>query len=110
MEAPRAITLTETGSAQITENQRVIDTTKERARAAKWGITDLDRKYGLHELASGNVLFAATGVTDGHLLEGVKRQGKTAKTHSIVMRSLSGTVRTIEATHNFNFKKGFEFR
>ncbi|WP_119344609.1 class II fructose-bisphosphatase [Facilibium subflavum] len=80
----------------------------ERARAKKWGITDLNKVYHLHDLAGGNVLFAATGVTDGHMLKGVKRKGKFAKTHSIVMRSLSGTVRHIEAEHNFNFKKGFE--
>ena len=82
----------------------------ERGRAAKWGVTDLNRKYTLHELAGGNVLFTATGVTDGQMLDGVKRKGKFATTHSIVMRSESGTVRTVHATHNFNFKNGFEFR
>ena len=81
----------------------------ERARAKKWGITDLDKVYHLDDLASGNVLFAATGVTDGQMLKGVKRKGQFAQTHSLVMRSASGTVRHIEAEHNFNFKKGFEF-
>lgn len=81
----------------------------EKSRADKWGVTDLHRKYTLHELAGGDVQFTATGVTDGHLLRGVRRQpGKLAKTHSIVMRSKSGTVRIIEAEHNFNFKKGYE--
>lgn len=81
----------------------------ERARAKKWGITDLDKVYHLNDLASGNVLFAATGVTDGQMLKGVKRKGQFAQTHSLVMRSASGTIRHIEAEHNFNFKKGFEF-
>lgn len=82
----------------------------EKARAYKWGITDLDCKYKLHDLASGNVLFAATGVTDGHMLKGIKRKGTYATSHSLVMRSTSGTIRYIEAEHNFNFKKGFEFK
>lgn len=82
----------------------------EKARAHKWGITDLNRKYGLYDLASGNVLFAATGVTDGQMLKGIKRKGNYATSHSLVMRSTSGTIRYIEAEHNFNFKKGFEFK
>ncbi|GGF96218.1 MULTISPECIES: class II fructose-bisphosphatase [Cysteiniphilum] len=81
----------------------------EKARAKKWGIDDLNKIYHLNDLASGNVLFAATGVTDGQMLKGVKRKGQFAQTHSLVMRSLSGTVRHIEAEHNFNFKKGFEY-
>jgi fructose-1,6-bisphosphatase/sedoheptulose 1,7-bisphosphatase-like protein len=52
-------------------------------------------------MAKGNVMFAATGVTDGSLLKGVRRFGNGASTHSIVMRSKTGTVRTIAATHNF---------
>ncbi|WP_192483611.1 MULTISPECIES: class II fructose-bisphosphatase [Cysteiniphilum] len=80
----------------------------EKARAKKWGINDLNKIYHLNDLASGNVLFAATGVTDGQMLKGVKRKGQFAQTHSLVMRSLSGTIRHIEAEHNFNFKKGFE--
>jgi fructose-1,6-bisphosphatase II / sedoheptulose-1,7-bisphosphatase len=76
----------------------------ERARAARWGITDLDRKYGLLDLASGNVMFAATGVTNGSMLNGVRRVPGGASTQSIVMRSKTGTVRVIEATHNFDRK------
>jgi fructose-1,6-bisphosphatase II / sedoheptulose-1,7-bisphosphatase len=76
----------------------------EKARAAKWGISDLDRKYSLMDLASGDVMFAATGVTNGTWLQGVRRFPGGAVTHSIVMRSKSGTVRTIEARHNFNVK------
>ena len=76
----------------------------ERARAEKWGITDLDRVYFLNDLASGDVMFAATGVTDGTMLKGVRRFTSGARTHSIVMRSKSGTVREIEAEHNFDRK------
>ena len=72
----------------------------ERARARKWGITDLDRIYSLEELASGDVIFAATGVTDGSLLEGVKRRRDgTITTESIVMRASSRTVRRVKSEH-----------
>ncbi|NKD77166.1 class II fructose-bisphosphatase [Haematospirillum sp. H1815] len=79
----------------------------ERARAARWGITDLDRKYGLADMAKGDVMFAATGVTDGAMLRGVQRWYNGARTHSLVMRSRSGTVRWVEALHNFDRKVGF---
>ncbi|MFQ5953919.1 MAG: class II fructose-bisphosphatase [Kiloniellales bacterium] len=78
----------------------------EKARAAKWGITDLDRKYDLDAMAHGNVIFAATGVTDGTMLKGVHRFPGGALTQSMVMRSLSGTVRIIETRHNFERKPG----
>ena len=81
---------------------------EERARGQRWGITDFDRKYSLHELAGGDVMFAATGVTDGSMLRGVRRFGKGASTHSIVMRAKSGTIRVIEAHHNFDRKTGFD--
>jgi len=77
----------------------------EKARAAKWGVKDLNRKYGLMDLAHGNVMFAATGVTDGTLLHGVRRFPGGAVTESIIMRSKSGTVRRIQATHNFTVKR-----
>ncbi|HEV7371275.1 class II fructose-bisphosphatase [Arenibaculum sp.] len=80
---------------------------EEKARAARWGIQDLNRKYDLHELASGNVMFAATGVTTGPMLQGVRRFAGGAVTHSVIMRSKSGTVRYIEAHHNFRRKTGF---
>ncbi len=80
----------------------------ERGRAARWGIEDLDRKYGLTDMANGDVMFAATGVTDGSMLRGVRRFSDGAATHSIVMRSKSGTVREIEAKHDFTRKTGFE--
>ena len=80
----------------------------ERGRAANCGIVDLDRKYGLLDLANGDVMFAATGVTNGTMLRGVRRFAGGAYTHSMVMRSKSGTVRYIEAHHNFHRKTGFD--
>lgn len=78
---------------------------EEKQRAHKMGIKDLNKKYTVDELARGSVMFCATGVTDGPLLKGVKLlPNKQAKTHSLVMRSKTGTVRTIEAHHNFNLK------
>lgn len=72
----------------------------EKARAAKWGIEDLDRIYKLEELAKGDCIFAATGVTSGSLLDGVKRlPGGRMTTESVVMRSSSGTVRWIKGEH-----------
>ena len=71
----------------------------EKARAAKWGITDLHRVYNLKELAAGDVIFAATGVTDGSMLRGVRQKGNRIFTESIVMRSHSGTVRYIRGDH-----------
>ena len=76
----------------------------ERARGQRWGITDFDKKYGLMELAGGDVMFAATGVTDGAMLKGVRRWQGGAHTHSMVMRSSTGTVRFIHADHNFTRK------
>ncbi|HEY9566628.1 MAG TPA: class II fructose-bisphosphatase [Thalassobaculum sp.] len=80
----------------------------EKARAKRWGIADLDRKYGLMDLAGGDVMFAATGVTSGTMLRGVRRYHGGAYTHSIIMRSKTGTVRTIEATHDFTRKPSTE--
>jgi fructose-1,6-bisphosphatase II / sedoheptulose-1,7-bisphosphatase len=71
----------------------------ERARAHKWGVTDLDKQYDLSELASGDCIFAATGVTDGSLLAGVKRRGGKMTTESVVMRASSGTVRWVKGEH-----------
>jgi fructose-1,6-bisphosphatase II / sedoheptulose-1,7-bisphosphatase len=74
----------------------------ERARAAKWGVKDLNRKYGLTELVSGDVVFSATGVTDGSMLRGVHRTGDFITTESVVMRSATGTVRWIRARHRIS--------
>jgi fructose-1,6-bisphosphatase II / sedoheptulose-1,7-bisphosphatase len=71
----------------------------ERERAAKWGIKDLKKKYSLMDMASGDVVFAATGVTDGSMLEGVHKSGNFITTESVVMRSATGTVRWIKARH-----------
>ena len=90
------------------QGQLIFRNDDEKNRAARCGITDFDRKYGLHDLASGNVMFAATGVTNGTMLKGVRRYSGGAMTHSVVMRSKSGTVRYIEAQHNFERKTGFE--
>jgi fructose-1,6-bisphosphatase II / sedoheptulose-1,7-bisphosphatase len=78
----------------------------EKARAKKWGIKDLNRKYSMLDMAKGDVMFAATGVTSGSMLKGVRRFGNGAETHSIVMRSKTGTVRWISAHHNFSIKTG----
>lgn len=73
----------------------------ERARARKWGIEDLNRIYKLEDLAKGDCIFAATGVTDGSLLRGVKRlKTGTLTTESIVMRASSGTVRRVSGEHH----------
>ena len=77
----------------------------EKNRARKLGIEDLDKKYLLNDLASGDSMFAATGVTDGSMLKGVKIIGSKAVTESIIMRSVTGTVRTIKAAHNFRLKQ-----
>ncbi len=76
----------------------------EMERAKRMGIDDLNKIYSLSELASGDVMFAATGVTDGSMLKGVRRFPGRAYTHSIIMRSKTGTVRMIEAEHNFERK------
>ncbi|MDB5408666.1 MAG: glpX [Rhodospirillales bacterium] len=79
----------------------------EKGRATRIGITDFNRKYDLLDLAKGNVMFAATGVTTGTMLQGVRRFAGGATTHSLVMRSKSGTVRYISAQHNLERKTGF---
>ena len=72
----------------------------EKNRARKWGIADLDRVYDLKELARGDCIFAATGVTDGSLLSGVKRlAGGKLTTQSVVMRASTGTVRWVKGEH-----------
>lgn len=72
----------------------------EKGRARRWGITDLDRIYVLEDLAKGDVIFAATGVTDGSLLKGVKRRRDgVITTQSVVMRASSGTVRWVSGEH-----------
>ncbi len=72
---------------------------EERERARRIGVTDLDRRYDLHDLASGDVMFAATGVTDGTMLKGISFTGNSVTTDTVVMRSYSKTVRWIRAQH-----------
>jgi fructose-1,6-bisphosphatase II / sedoheptulose-1,7-bisphosphatase len=76
----------------------------QEARARAMGIADPHHIFTIEEMAAGDVMFAATGVTTGAMLRGVQLFGTGAVTHSIVMRSKSGTVRTIEAQHNFATK------
>lgn len=77
---------------------------EEIARAKKMGVTDLDKVYTLEELATGDVMFAATGVTNGDFLKGVNFRGNGCSTQSLVMRSRTKTVRYISADHFFEFK------
>lgn len=78
-------------------------------RAARMGIRDISRKLTMNDLVKGDdVMFAATGVTDGELLEGVRYSGPTAVTHSLVMRGTTGTVRRIEALHRLDKKRSRE--
>jgi fructose-1,6-bisphosphatase II / sedoheptulose-1,7-bisphosphatase len=79
----------------------------ERKRADKWGIEDLDRIYKLHDLAKGDCIFAATGVTDGSLLDGVKtlrrpNGDRVMTTESVVMRASSGTIRWVNGEHRID--------
>ena len=82
---------------------------EEKERALKMGIEDLEKIYHMNDLAKGNVMFAATGVTHGEFLKGVVFYGGGADTHSVVMRSETGTTRYIEATHNFVKKPHYSF-
>jgi fructose-1,6-bisphosphatase II / sedoheptulose-1,7-bisphosphatase len=72
----------------------------ERKRASAMGLTDLNRKYSIEEMASGDVIFAATGVTDGSLLDGVKFGGDWLQTHTVIMRGATKTVRWLKTRHN----------
>lgn len=81
---------------------------EEIERAKKMGIPDINKVFGLEDLAAGDVMFAATGVTDGDLLSGVRFFGGGAETHSVVMRSKTRTVRYITATHHFDYKLGYK--
>ncbi|MBI2606037.1 MAG: class II fructose-bisphosphatase [Deltaproteobacteria bacterium] len=76
-------------------------------RARRMGISDIDRVYKIMELADGKVMFCATGVTQGTFLNGVRFTSGGCTTHSVVMRSESGTIRHIEADHRFDRKPKF---
>jgi fructose-1,6-bisphosphatase II / sedoheptulose-1,7-bisphosphatase len=81
------------------QTRLVFRKSEERERATKLGVTDFDRKYGLMDLVRGDVIFAATGVTDGSMLSGVHIQGDHVVTESVVMRSATHTVRWIRGKH-----------
>jgi fructose-1,6-bisphosphatase II / sedoheptulose-1,7-bisphosphatase len=86
------------------QGRLIFDDDAQIARVKEMGHPDPRRKFTLEEMAKGDVMFAATGVTTGAMMRGVKRFGNGAITHSMVMRSKSGTVRFIEARHNFATK------
>ncbi len=86
------------------QGRLMFDDDAQIARVKAMGHIDPRRKFTLEEMAKGDVMFAATGVTTGAMMRGVKRFGNGAITHSMVMRSKSGTVRFIEARHNFATK------
>ena len=77
----------------------VVDTEEKRTRATKMGIKDPRKKYEVEDMVRGDCLFAATGITDGRMLQGVKFDGPVVRTHTVVMRSITGTVRWITAEH-----------
>ena len=77
----------------------VVETEEKRTRAAKMGIKDPRKKYQIEDMVRGDCLFAATGITDGRMLQGVKFDGPLVRTQTVVMRSISGTVRWITAEH-----------
>ena len=81
------------------QGRLILDTPEKVERAKKMGIEDPNKKYTMVEMAKGDVLFAATGVTDGNMLDGVKFGREEISTHTVVMRSSSGTVREIKARH-----------
>ena len=81
------------------QGRLILDTEEKRDRAAKMGITDPRKKYEMEDMVRGDCLFAATGVTDGSLLSGVKFRKHTIETETVVMRSVTGTVRYIKAEH-----------
>jgi fructose-1,6-bisphosphatase II len=89
------------------QGRLVFMSNEERERARAMGISDFDRVYCSDEMARGDVVFAATGVTSGDLLKGVRYFAGGAQTHSIVMRSKTRTVRFIEARHRFASKPNY---
>lgn len=90
------------------QGRLVFMTDEERQRAPKMGITDFDKIYTAEEMAQGDVFFAATGVTSGDLLRGVRYFSGGAETHTIVMRSKSRTIRFLDTLHYFDHKPAYE--
>jgi fructose-1,6-bisphosphatase II / sedoheptulose-1,7-bisphosphatase len=81
------------------QGRLVLDTDEKRARAAKMGIKDPRKKYAMEDMVKGDCVFAATGVTTGSLLEGVRFRDDMIETETVVMRAATGTVRWIRAEH-----------
>ena len=81
------------------QGRLVINSDEQRERAIRMGVTDPAKKFDMKEMASGDVTFAATGVTEGNMLEGVKFGKNIITTETIVMRSTTGTVRTVKTEH-----------
>lgn len=91
------------------QGKLIFRTDDEKKRAAGMGITNYDKIYKMEDLAKGNVMFCATGVTQGPFLDGVRFVKGGAHTHSIVMRSETGTIRHIHAEHRFETKPNYGF-
>ena len=81
------------------QGRLILDTEEKRERSLKMGIKDPNKKYDMKELASGDVIVCATGVTDGALLKGVKFGPQVIETETVIYRSVTGTVRRIQAQH-----------
>jgi fructose-1,6-bisphosphatase II / sedoheptulose-1,7-bisphosphatase len=81
------------------QTRLIIDTDELRTRTAKMGIKDPKKKYAIEDMVKGDCLFAATGVTDGAMLQGVKFSKDVIETDTVVMRSVTGTVRRVRAQH-----------
>ncbi len=81
------------------QGRLVTDSQSQKDRAAKMGIEDFDKKLSIRDMARGDVIFSATGVTDGDMLFGVRMLNNKIETETIVMRSSTGTVRTIIGEH-----------
>jgi fructose-1,6-bisphosphatase II / sedoheptulose-1,7-bisphosphatase len=88
------------------QGRLILDTADRRRRAQDMGIRDLDRKYELNDLAGGDVIVAATGVTDGALLKGVRFRQDRIQTETLVYRSEAGTIRRILGEHRRDFARG----
>ena len=89
------------------QGRLIFKTEEEKARAPGMGITDFDKVYLCEEMAGGDLFFAATGVTNGDFLNGVRYFAGGAETHTLVMRSKSRTVRFIKTRHHFDHKPSF---
>jgi fructose-1,6-bisphosphatase II len=86
------------------QGKLVFNKETDRERATRMGVKDLEKVFGIEDLAQGNVMFCATGVTQGTFLDGVQFRGGGATTHSVVMRSETGTIRYIHSEHHFERK------